>query len=165
MAVFPDLEPNIRTYNFGLFPLTEVSSQTAGTVRFSHGVTPENYRLILGYTALTDADATLLREHFQEQGGTYRSFELPSIVWKGHTFSSVIAPYTMLWRYSSIPEEEHLDIGRISITVDLVSDINVPADIEIEVPVTLTAGGAGGGAAGATVVSAASIAAGTATGA
>lgn len=165
MAAFPDLEPNIRTYNFGLFPLTEVSSQTAGTVRFSHGVTPENYRLILGYTALTDADATLLREHFQEQGGTYRSFELPSIVWAGHSSSSNIVPYTVLWRYSTAPEEEHLAVGRVNVTVDLVSDINVPADIDIEVPITITPGGAGGGAAGATLTSATSVAGGSATGA
>ena len=61
MATFPELEPATRSYDFGLFPLTEEPSISAGIVRFRHSVTPQNYQLTLGYTALTDAEASLIR--------------------------------------------------------------------------------------------------------
>lgn len=138
MATFPALEPNIRAYNFGMFPLTEESSLSAGTVRFSHSITPQNYQLTLGYLALSDADATLLRSHFQQQGGSYLAFELPSVIWKGHTFSGNIAPYAMLWRYAEAPTEEHLDIGRINMNISFVSDGTV--DPELEVTASIAAG-------------------------
>ena len=131
MATFPELEPNTRSYDFGLFPLTEEPSLSAGIVRFRHSTTPQNYQLTLGYNAITDAQATLIRNHYQSQGGGYRSFALPSVIWKGHTFSGSIAPYTMLWRYNETPEEEHLDIGRINVTIALVSDGTVDPGFEV----------------------------------
>jgi len=131
MATFPELEPNTRSYDFGVFPLTEEPSLSAGIVRFRHSTTPQNYQLTLGYTAISDAQATLIRNHYQGQGGGYRSFPLPPIIWKGHTFSGNIAPYTMLWRYSETPEEEHLTVGRINVTIALVSDGTVDPDFEV----------------------------------
>lgn len=131
MATFPELEPNTRSYDFGVFPLTEEPSLSAGIVRFRHSATQQNYQLTLGYNAISDAQATLIRNHYQSQGGGYRSFPLPPIIWKGHTFSGNIAPYTMLWRYSDTPEEEHLDIGRINVTIALVSDGTVDPDFEV----------------------------------
>jgi hypothetical protein len=93
VATFPVLEPATRAYDFGMFPLTEEPSVSAGIVRFRHSVTPQNYQLTLGYVDLTDAEAALIREHFQGQGGGYRSFQLPAIIWAGHTFTGNIAPY------------------------------------------------------------------------
>jgi hypothetical protein len=49
MATFPTLEPATRSYDFGLFPLTEEPSVSAGIVRFRHSVTQQNYQLTLGY--------------------------------------------------------------------------------------------------------------------
>jgi len=140
MARFPELEPNTRSYDFGLFPLTEEPSQSAGIVRFRHGTLPQNYQLTLGYTAITDADATLIREHYQGQGGSYRSFLLPSVIWKGHTFTGNITPSTMKWRYSDTPQEEHLDIGRINVTIALLSDGTVDTSTGITASIV---GGAG----------------------
>lgn len=122
MATFPALEPNTRSYDFGVFPLTEEPSLSAGIVRFRHSTLPQNYQLTLGYTALSDAQASQIRTHFQSQGGSYLSFDLPPVVWKGHTSSGNIAAYSMQWRYSEAPEEEHLEIGRINVTIALVSD-------------------------------------------
>lgn len=138
MATFPELEPNTRSYDFGVFSLTEEPSLSAGIVRFRHSTAPQNYQLTLGYNAITDAQATLIRNHYQSQAGGYREFALPPIIWKGHTFSGNIAPYTMQWRYSDTPEEEHLDIGRINVTVALVSDGTV--DPEFDVTVSIAAG-------------------------
>jgi hypothetical protein len=146
MATFPELEPATRSYNFGLFPLTEEPSISAGIVRFRHSVTPENYQLTLGYTALTDAAASLIRQHFQGQGGGYRSFQLPPIIWAGHTFSGNIVPYTTRWRYIETPEEEHRSAGYVNVTVTLGSDGTIDDELGLQ-PLDITiAGGAATGA-------------------
>jgi hypothetical protein len=145
MATFPELEPNTRSYDFGLFPLTEEPSLSAGIVRFRHSTSPQNYQLTLGYKAITDAQATLIRNHYQGQGGGYRSFPLPPIIWKGHTFSGNIVPSTTLWRYSDTPEEEHLAVGRINVTVTFTSDGTINSEVQnITVTVALLAGIADG---------------------
>jgi hypothetical protein len=146
MATFPELEPATRSYDFGQFPLTEEPSISAGIVRFRHSVTPQNYQLTLGYTALTDAEAALIRQHFQFQGGGYRSFQLPAIIWKGHTFSGNVAPTNTRWRYIAAPEEEHRRGGYVNVTVALGSDGTIDAELGLQ-PVDLTiAGGAATGA-------------------
>ena len=122
MATFPALEPAVRSYDFGLFPLSEEPSISAGIVRFRHGTTATNQELTLSYEYLSDAEATLIRNHFQEQGGGYRSFLLPAIIWAGHSTSTNLAPSNMQWRYIEEPEEEHLKGGYVNITVTLGSD-------------------------------------------
>ena len=143
MATFPALEPATRAYDFGVFPLTEEPSISAGIVRFRHGTTATNHTLTLGYEHLTDAEATLIRQHFQGQGGGYRSFQLPAIIWKGHTFSGNVVPYTTLWRYIEAPEEEHRSAGYVNVTVTLGSDGTIAAD-PAAVDVSLAAGAATG---------------------
>jgi len=146
MATFPELEPATRAYDFGLFPLTEQPSLSAGIVRFRHSVTPENYQLTLGYTALTDAEAALIREHYQGQGGGYRSFQLPPIIWKGHTFTGNVVPTNTRWRYIEAPEEEHRSAGYVNVSVTLGSDGTIDAELGLQ-PIDLTiAGGAATGA-------------------
>jgi hypothetical protein len=143
MATFPELEPAARSYDFGLFPLTEEPSISAGIVRFRHSVTPQNYQLTLGYQSLTDAEASLIREHFQLQGGGYRSFQLPPIIWVGHTFTGNIVPYTTRWRYIEAPEEEHFSLGYVNLTVTLGSDGTIDDELGLQdVDVTIVAGAA-----------------------
>jgi hypothetical protein len=145
MATFPELEPATRAYDFGLFPLTEQPSLSAGIVRFRHSITPQNYQLTLGYTALTDAEASLIRQHYQGQGGGYRSFQLPSIIWRGHTFSGNVAPTNTRWRYIAAPEEEHRSAGYVNVTVTLGSDGTIDAELGLQpVDFTITGGAATG---------------------
>ena len=145
MATFPVLEPATRSYDFGLFPLTEEPSVSAGIVRFRHSVTQQNYQLTLGYQSLTDAESSLIREQYQSQGGGYRSFQLPSIIWAGHTFSGNIVPYTTRWRYIETPEEEHRSAGYVNVTVTLGSDGTIDAELGLQdVDITLVSGAATG---------------------
>ena len=145
MATFPVLEPATRAYDFGLFPLTEEPSVSAGIVRFRHSITQQNYQLTLGYVDLTDAEASLIREHYQSQGGGYLSFQLPATVWAGHTFSGNIVPYTTRWRYIETPEEEHRSAGYVNVTVALGSDGTIDAELGLQdVDITLVSGAATG---------------------
>lgn len=140
MATFPELEPATRNYDFGQFALSEVPSVSAGTVRFRHSTTPQNYQLTLGYVALTDAEAALIREHYQGQGGGYRSFQLPPIVWRGHTFSGNVVPTNTRWRYVDTPAEDHAKGGYVNVTVALGSDGTIDAELGLQ-PIVLTIAG------------------------
>jgi hypothetical protein len=164
MATFPELEPATRSYDFGLFPLTEQPSLSAGIVRFRHGDTPQNYQLTLGYNALTDAEASQIREHFQFQGGGYRSFQLPPIIWANHTFSGNVVPYTTRWRYIAAPEEEHFSVGYVNVTVTLGSDGTIDDELGLQpVDLTIVGGAAGGGGSGIASTVTITLAAGAAT--
>jgi len=164
MSIFPELEPATREYTFGSFALTEEPSPSAGIIRFRHTTIPAAYELTLGYEHLTDAEATLIRTHYGVQAGGFMSFPLPSIVWKGHTFTGNVAPVGMLWRYASPPEETHRSAGYVNLSVSLESDGQVDSSLGT-ITTSLTAGRAGGGAAGAALTVTTSLAAGTATGA
>ena len=145
MATFPELEPATRSYDFGLFSLTEQPSLSAGIVRFRHSVTPQNYQLTLGYTALTNAEAALIREHYQGQGGGYRSFQLPPIIWRGHKFSGNIVPTNTRWRYIAAPEEEHRSAGYVNVSVSLGADGTIDAELGLQpIDLTITGGAATG---------------------
>lgn len=143
MAQFPELEPATRSYDFGLFPLSEEPSISAGIVRFRHGTTATNHQLTLSYEYLTDAEVTLIRAHFQGQAGGYRSFQLPPIVWKGHTFTGNVVLYTTRWRYIEAPAEEHLRGGYVNVTVTLGSDGTIasnPDPVEASIAVGAATG-------------------------
>lgn len=144
MATFPELEPATRSYSLGAFPLTEQASLSAGVVRFLYGTAAFDYRLTLAYVHLTDADASQIRAHFQLQGGSYRPFMLPPIIWKGHTFSGNVFLPTTQWRYVDAPEETHHENGRYSLDVTLVSDGASGDTILAPVEVSLVSGAATG---------------------
>jgi hypothetical protein len=148
MAAFPALEPAARAYDFGQFPLTEVPSVSAGTVRFRHGTTQQNYQLTLGYIALTDAEASLIRNHYQGQSGSYLSFMLPDIIWRGHTSTGNVAPIGTSWRYAATPEEEHRSGGYVNVSVTLVNEATMSVassvGLALTVAITFTPGAATG---------------------
>ena len=164
MATFPALEPATRSYDLGAFPLTEQASLSAGVVRFRHGTTATAFNLQLEYVYITDAEATQIRNHYQGQGGSYRSFMLPPIIWKGHTFSGNIFPITTRWRYADTPEETHHEVGRYSMAVALVSDGTYEGAAMDPIAITIATNGAGGGGSGFTATVTVSLVEGAATG-
>jgi hypothetical protein len=121
MATFPALKPATRRYSMGVFPVTEERGFGGGSIRFRHGSTAYGHTLDLTFTALTQADAKLLRDHYRTQQGGSISFALSSEAWAGHTSFTDLVPTTTVWRYASQPEETHVATDRIDVTVSLLS--------------------------------------------
>jgi hypothetical protein len=121
MAAFPALEPKTRAYSFGAYPVSEESGFVGGAVRFRHGTTSFSHTLALGFTALTEAQAKLLRDHYRAQQGGYLSFPLSPEAWAGHTTFTDLVPATTLWRYATQPQEDHLSAGYINVSISLIS--------------------------------------------
>lgn len=124
MATFPALEPATRRYSMGAFPITEEKGFGGGSVRFKHGTTAYGHNLELGFAALTQAEAKLLRDHYREQQGGYIAFPLSAQAWAGHTSFTDLVPLSTHWRYASQPQEDHLSAGYVNVQITLVS---VPA--------------------------------------
>ena len=124
MATFPALEPATRRYSMGTYPVTEEKGFGGGSVRFKHGATAYSHNLELGFAALTQAEAKLLRDHYREQQGGYIAFPLSAQAWAGHTSFTDLVPLSTHWRYASQPQEDHLSAGYVNVQITLVS---VPA--------------------------------------
>ena len=121
MATFPALEPKTRAYSFGTYPVSEETGFVGGAVRFRHGTTSFSHTLALGFTALTEAQAKLLRDHYRAQQGGYLSFPLSPEAWAGHTTFADLVPATTLWCYATQPQEDHLSAGYINVSISLIS--------------------------------------------
>jgi len=126
MATFPALKPATRRYSMGVFPVTEERGFGGGSIRFRHGSTAYGHTLELGFVALTQAQAKLIRDHYREQQGGYRSFQLSTYAWAGHASFTDLVPSTTYWCYNAVPTEQHLDNRYVDISVSLIS---VPAII------------------------------------
>jgi hypothetical protein len=105
MALFPDLEPTKRAYDFGAFPMSETSAFAGESVRFSHGSEATGYLLELSYVDIHETDLDLIRAHYREQQGGYLSFRLPVTVWAGHEDPEFLVPITDRWVYTGPIEE------------------------------------------------------------
>lgn len=116
MARFPALEPYQRSWTLPSFPITEVSG-----VRFLHGAIAAGQRLTLNYVSLTNAQAKLIRDHYREQQGSYLAFLLSDEVMNGLSDTTILQPYSLLWRYASSPSETHLDASFYNVDVELIS--------------------------------------------
>jgi hypothetical protein len=148
MATFPALEPATRRYSMGIFPTTEERGFGGGSIRFRHGITAYSHNLELGFAALTQAQAKLLRDHYRKQQGGCIAFPLSTEAWAGHTSFTDLVPTSTHWRYASQPQEDHLTGGYVNVQLALIS---VPAVVAAASPgltstVTITlAGGAASG--------------------
>jgi hypothetical protein len=148
MATFPALEPATRRYSMGIFPTTEERGFGGGSIRFKHGTTAYSHNLELGFAALTQAQAKLLRDHYREQQGGYIAFPLSTEAWAGHTSFTDLVPTSTHWRYTSQPQEDHLTGGYVNVQLALISVPAVvaaaPAGLTSTVTITLAGGAASG---------------------
>lgn len=147
MAIFPELVPHARTFNFGEFPHSTYSSNSHAAILLLHKPLATNYELTLTYQAIDEAHALLIRSHYGQNAGTHGSFHLPFTAWKGLSFSAGVAPINLKWRYASPPEEIHLGLGKYEISVALVS-ADYDSNSALEFSSAITGGSAGGGSSG-----------------
>lgn len=149
MAEFPALKPVTRRYSMGVYPVTEERGFGGGSIRFKHGTIPYGHNLELGFIALTQAQAKLLRDHYREQQGGYISFQLSAEAWAGHASFTDLVPTSTYWRYAAAPQETHRTGGYVDVSITMLS---VPAMINGSangltrtITASLTSGAASGG--------------------
>jgi hypothetical protein len=122
MSEFPELRPDRRSYNFGVFPFATESDIAGGSVRFLHGDSAIRLTMQLSYEGISQAEATELRDHYRGQQGSHIDFQLPDVIWAGHSSVDNIVPAGQHWRYGAELEEDHVSGGTlINVTATLVT--------------------------------------------
>lgn len=114
MTIFPSLEPDRIDYSLGAMNISEEATINGGPIRFRHSLNVSGHSLQLLFASRRESDVELIRQHYSDNDGTHRYFDLPAIVWGG----AVVVSSDSVYRYASPPEEQHLG-ALINVTVVL----------------------------------------------
>ena len=126
MANFPSITPSTRLYTQGNFPSAIQSSSTGVTTGFRQGNRRINQTLQLSFNNLTEAQVTLIRNHFDGQNGSFNIFYLSAEVWAGYTTPPVPLVSDFAWLYANAPTISDGIVSKWNVEIELVS---VPVDI------------------------------------
>ena len=110
----------------GNFPSAIQSSSTGVTTGFRRGNRRINQTLQLSFNNLTEAQVTLIRNHFDGQNGSFNIFYLSAEVWAGYTTPPVPLVSDFAWLYANAPTISDGIVSKWNVEIELVS---VPVDI------------------------------------
>ena len=80
---FPALTPTDRTFEPGNFPIKTYRAESGQETRILYGSARTDLKMSLTYANITDADAELFLDHFDEVQGTLNRFNLVDETKKG----------------------------------------------------------------------------------
>lgn len=119
---FPSLTPTGRQFDSGNYPIKTFDSQSGAEVRILYGSQRTKMKLGLSFANVTDANAELFLDHFDEVKGSYSTFDLPAAAlegWEG-TADALQASGANKWRYESAPAIASVRPGLSTVTVNLI---------------------------------------------
>ena len=119
---FPSLTPTARQFDSGDYPVQTFSAQSGAEVRILYGSQRTKMKLALSFANVTDANAELFLDHFDEVKGSFKVFDLPEEAlqgWSG-TGDALQASGTNRWRYESPPQIASVRPGLSTVTVNLI---------------------------------------------
>lgn len=125
---FPSLVPSTRTFDAGNWPVKTYKAQSGAEVRILYGNRRTNMTLSLEYKNITDTNAELFLNHFNEMLGTYYTFVLPlgagaHTGWTGNADALRAGPYGNSWRYAEPPSINSVKRGISNVSVKLIGVI------------------------------------------
>lgn len=130
---FPALKPTARTLDPGTYPVKTFKAQNGAETRILYGSTRVDTKLNLTYANITDANAELFVTHYDQQQGTFKTFEFKTIGlaftdgWEGvgvtgNTQETLDRETSgLLYRYESAPVITQVAKGRSTVTVTLIA--------------------------------------------
>lgn len=119
---FPALTPSSRNYASGDFPVKTFRAQSGAESRILYGNRRTGMTLELQYDNITDVNAELFLDHYDETKGSYVTFVLPAAVltgWSGNK-DAIDAATGNSWRYDAPPQVTNVRPGISSVQVKLV---------------------------------------------
>lgn len=129
---FPSIEPTARSLAGPKWPITTSTSQSGLTTRRLWGSRPAQAQLSLSFNNITDANASLILQAYNDAKGPMTEVSLPSVVFNGlsSTFqtwlTTAIAGGGMKWFFTDDPPtSESVSPGRSSVRVNLVAELRL----------------------------------------
>jgi hypothetical protein len=119
---FPSLTPSTRNYASGDYPVKTFRSQSGSESRILYGSRRTGMTLELQYDNITDTNAELFLDHYDETKGSYSTFTLPTVAltgWSGNK-DAIDATTGNAWRYDNPPQVTNVRPGVSSVQVRLI---------------------------------------------
>lgn len=126
---FPiSLRPSSRTFDPGDYPVKTYKAQNGSEVRILYGSNRTNMKLSLSYENITDADAELFLDHYDETNGTFNTFVVANpnqtdgakTGWEGNFDAIGAGASGNVYRYESAPQVQQVRPGISTVTVNLI---------------------------------------------
>jgi hypothetical protein len=131
--LFPNIAATSRSLTVGDYPGTSFRSQNGAEVRVQYGNRRVGTELSFTFSNITDANAALIHDHYNDCRGTLGVFgvDRASLTQQGNPgfhdgttplsvnnrFSA--APWGLRYRYAEPPQFDSIKPGRMSVTVKL----------------------------------------------
>ena len=119
---FPNLEPTSRSFESGDYPVRTFKAQNGKEHRILYGSNRTNMKLSLTYANVTDANAELFLDHFDEMKGTFTTFGISGgkAGWAGNEDAIGAVTHGNAYRYESAPQLVQVRPGISTVTVNLI---------------------------------------------
>lgn len=123
---FPSIRPTSRSFDAGDYPVKVFKSQSGAEVRILYGNQRTNMKMQLGYENITDAQAELFLDHYDEMQGTFQTFlfengtQNAKVGWEGNG-NAIGAQRGNNWRYEGPPQVQQVRSGISTVTVNLIA--------------------------------------------
>jgi hypothetical protein len=119
---FPSLKPSKRSYDSGDFPVKSFRAQSGVESRILYGNRRTGMKLDLSFENITDVQAELFLDHYDETQGSYLTFSLPSDVLKGWSgnLDAINTSTGNSWRYDEPPSVSNVRPGISTVSIKLV---------------------------------------------
>ena len=122
---FPTLVPTARSFEAGDYPVKTFKAQNGKEHRILYGSNRTNMRLSLSYANITDANAELFLDHYDEVQGTFQTFSIGDLEetrggWKGNADAIGAQDHENNYRYEGPPRVAQVRPGISTVTVNLI---------------------------------------------
>jgi hypothetical protein len=122
---FPTLVPTSRSFESGDYPVKTFKAQNGKEHRILYGSNRTNMKLSLSYANITDANAELFLDHYDEVQGTFQTFNIGDLEesrggWKGNKDALGAGESGNNYRYEGPPQVAQVRPGISTVTVNLI---------------------------------------------
>lgn len=122
---FPELVPTARTFESGDYPVKTFKAQNGSETRILYGSNRTNMKLALTYANITDANAELFLDHYDEVQGTFQTFGIGPVEkarggWEGNQDALGAQLHRNNYRYEKAPQVTQVRPGISTVTVNLI---------------------------------------------
>lgn len=122
---FPTLVPTSRSFESGDYPVKTFKAQNGKEHRILYGSDRTNMKLSLSYANITDANAELFLDHYDEVQGTFKTFDIGGLEesrggWKGNKDAIGAGSHGNNYRYEGPPQVAQVRPGISTVTVNLI---------------------------------------------
>jgi len=129
---FPSIKPSARSYNPGRYPSTDFESLDGTKTHIRYGNKRVNATLSLGFSNITDAEAALILENYEDVNSTWDYVTFNRGFATAGVGSGTLSNYFkesgsgLKWRYSGPPTVTSTFKGLSNVSCSFVACLDAP---------------------------------------